>query len=439
MKALLVIHGYPPRYNAGSENYTQNLAHGLKDEGIDVTVFSRDVDPFQPDYILSEEHDPLSPDIPVILVNHPRSNIRYRNASIDKAFRNVLEEVEPEVVHIGHLSHLSTGIVDEASEFGSRIVFTLHDYWLMCPRGQFLEWGLSSNEPWKLCNGQDDKKCAYNCFNRYTPRDENSKSDVYWHEWVKSRMEEVKRISSKVDLFISPSKHLLKRHVREFGIPEERITYIDYGFNHERFNGRKRVQEEDFVFGYIGRHHPSKGLDRLLKAFSGLNGRTKLKIWGKHDGQLTETLRRWSETNIPSGRVEWFNEYSNSSITKEVFNHCDCIVVPSIWDENSPLVIHEAQQARVPVITASYGGMGEYVVDGENGLTFRHRDINDLKSAMMRATDSKEKFRGLGERGYLYSRSGDVVSNNEHVKEIIQNYRLLKKTTFKNKEGVLCK
>ena len=55
--------------------------------------------------------------------------------------------------------------------------------------------------------------------------------------------------------------------------------------------------------------------------------------------------------------VEWRPEYKNAEIVSRVFNHVDCIVVPSIWDENSPLVIHEAQQCRVPVITADRGGM----------------------------------------------------------------------------------
>ncbi len=45
----------------------------------------------------------------------------------------------------------------------------------------------------------------------------------------------------------------------------------------------------------------------------------------------------------------------------EVFNKIDAIVVPSIWLENSPLVIHEALQAGVLVITADVGGMAEYV------------------------------------------------------------------------------
>ena len=46
-------------------------------------------------------------------------------------------------------------------------------------------------------------------------------------------------------------------------------------------------------------------------------------------------------------RIEWMEEYRNQDIVSDVFNRCDAIVVPSIWAENSPLVIHEALQARV--------------------------------------------------------------------------------------------
>ncbi len=63
-------------------------------------------------------------------------------------------------------------------------------------------------------------------------------------------------------------------------------------------------------------------------------------------------------------------EYRNQDIVRDVFDHVDAIVVPSVWVENSPLVIHEAQQARVPVITADVGGMAEYVEHEENGLLF---------------------------------------------------------------------
>jgi glycosyltransferase involved in cell wall biosynthesis len=68
----------------------------------------------------------------------------------------------------------------------------------------------------------------------------------------------------------------------------------------------------------------------------------------------------------------------------EVLNRVDAIVVPSIWEENSPLVIHEAQQARVPVITADVGGMAEYVRHEHNGLLFRHRNAGSLATQMQR-------------------------------------------------------
>ena len=109
-------------------------------------------------------------------------------------------------------------------------------------------------------------------------------------------------------------------------------------------------------------------------------------------------------------RIEWLPEYDNENIVRDVFNRCDCIVVPSIWDENSPLVIHEAQQCGVPVITANHGGMGEYVVDGENGYTFVHRDALSLADAMNRAVDNPDELTRLGQRGYLFSQDGQIPS-----------------------------
>ena len=52
---------------------------------------------------------------------------------------------------------------------------------------------------------------------------------------------------------------------------------------------------------------------------------------------------------------------ASESSGAEVFNQVDAIVVPSIWLENSPLVIHEALEAKVLVITAAAGGMQEYI------------------------------------------------------------------------------
>jgi glycosyltransferase involved in cell wall biosynthesis len=229
-----------------------------------------------------------------------------------------------------------------------------------------------------------------------------------------------------VDLFIAPSRQLMHRHIVEFGIPEEKIKYLDYGFDLNRLQGRVRDIGEPFVFGYIGRHHPSKGIHHLIDAFGQIEGDSILRIWGRPQGQLTQSLQRRCESyDIPQARIEWLPEYNNEDIVSEVFNRCDCIVAPSIWDENSPLVIHEAQQCSVPVITANHGGMGEYVKDGINGLTHRHRDAEDLRMKMQAAVENPESFLALGSTGYLFSDGGQIPSKETHASSIIDHYRRL--------------
>ncbi|MBL0316116.1 MAG: hypothetical protein IPP69_10175 [Flavobacteriales bacterium] len=62
----------------------------------------------------------------------------YRHPLLDDAFRELVTEISPDVAHIGHLNHLSTGFVDaRRAEYPH--CFTMHDFWLMCPRGQFIQ------------------------------------------------------------------------------------------------------------------------------------------------------------------------------------------------------------------------------------------------------------------------------------------------------------
>jgi len=426
MRVLLVIHGYPRRYNAGSEIYTQTLAHALADAGCEVSIFAREEDPFLPDYHLRIETDPLRADIPVHLVNHARSNSRFQNDEIDAVFSHVVDTVQPQIVHFGHLNHLSMGLPSVANKREIPTVFTLHDFWMMCPRGQFLQWGLTSDEPWALCDGQKDEKCASHCFNRFVEGLDVRSEVRHWESWVNKRMQASREACDAIDLFLAPSRRLMDRHVREFGLSPEKIEYLDYGFDLERLDNRNRITEGPFVFGYIGRHHPSKGIHDLIDAFCELEGDSLLRIWGRPQGQITDSLKRRVE-KYPgaSKRIEWLPEYNNEEIVSNVFNQCDCIVVPSIWDENSPLVIHEAQQCSIPVITANKGGMGEYVVDGENGLTFKHRDVESLRGTMQQALVEPRTLASLGQRGYLHSKDGRIPSKEEHSATILNYYQTL--------------
>lgn len=426
MKILKVIHGYPMRYNAGSEVYTQTLCHGLAARH-EVHVFTREEDAFAPDFVLREEHDTLQPQVRLHVVNIPRSRDRYRHPEVDHRFAVLLDDLKPDVVHVGHLNHVSSSLVFEASRWAIPVVFTLHDYWLMCPRGQFMQMHPAEDgEIWPACDGQEDRKCAERCYARYfSGAPQEADLDIAaWQDWVARRMKHVREVVEHVDMFIAPAKYLMDRFVSDFGLPAEKVRYLDYGFDLNRLRGRQRVPGEPFTFGYIGTHIPAKGIHHLLEAFGRVQGNVQLRIWGRHRGQDTDALQALAR-RLPGNagdRVEWLHEYCNQDIVHDVFNRVDAIVTPSIWVENSPLVIHEALQARVPVITADVGGMAEYVHHEGNGLLYEFRNVASMASAMQRLAGEPGLAARLGDRGYIQSADGDVPGIDAHIAKIEEIY-----------------
>lgn len=427
MKILKVIHGYPMRYNAGSEVYSQTLCHALSNKH-EVQVFTREENTFAPDYTIRNETDSINSRIKLNLVNIPleKHRYQYRIAEVDQQLEKVLLTFKPDIVHIGHLNHLSTSLVTKIPK-NIPIIYTLHDYWLMCPRGQFLQRSPDNiNEIWGLCEGQDDLKCAMRCYFGYfsgAKEDFFCDSD-YWSHWIKRRKDYIRDLVARVDYFIAPSQYLLAKFSDYFSVPDKKLIYLDYGFDLKRLRKRVRIPNEPFVFGYIGTHIPAKGIQLLIEAFGKLKGTALLRIWGRSRGENTSALKEIAE-KLPADicqRIEWLPEYNNQQIATDVFDKVDAIVVPSIWYENSPLVIHEALQVRVPIITADVGGMAEYVQHRVNGLLFKHRDITSLATEMQFLLDNPKLAIKFGLRGYVQSIDGNIPSIDKHVSDIENIY-----------------
>lgn len=181
------------------------------------------------------------------------------------------------------------------------------------------------------------------------------------------------------------------------------------------------IPQPNFTFGYIGTHIPAKGIDLLINAFSKITKKATLKIWGRESGQNAKNLKQMAQS-CPN-EVQFIGEYVNTNLAQEVFANVNCIVVPSIWGENSPLVIHEAQACQIPVITANFGGMAEYVQHLKNGLLFEHRNADSLAEQMLFALQNPEKMQKLGARGYLYDAKGLVPDIKNHCLELKKIYK----------------
>ncbi len=378
LRVLQVIHGFPPYYMAGSEVYTYKLCKALSAlPGVEVCVFSRVEDPYPTPYsVRREDFD----GIPVYrIVKSSRDYLfedKYLDPRVDDAFRNLIAVVHPDIIHVGHLSHLSTNLVAIAKAANIPVVFTFHDYWMQCLRGQLI------TSKMQLCLGPSEDRCV-TCMRYYFRSEEEARQSYRtWDTHTRS-------ICAQVDYFITPCRFLYDKF-EVWGIPAGRMSYLDYGFDYAPFKKLKKRKASKIRFGFMGRIIPVKGVDLLIEAINCLApSKVELNIFGANNSEVPYLKRMDRHQN-----VHFLGNYDNREIAK-VFQNIDVLVVPSRWYENSPLVIHEAFLAGVPVITANIGGMAELVKDGENGFLFQVDNAQDLQAKMQRFLDHPELLRTL--------------------------------------------
>jgi glycosyltransferase involved in cell wall biosynthesis len=162
-------------------------------------------------------------------------------------------------------------------------------------------------------------------------------------------------------------------------------------------------------FGFIGTLVPHKGANWLIEAFSKLDATlVTLTLWGplEKPGELS-TLR--DQPNI-----RYAGQFSIGH-TADIYSQIDCLIVPSRWPENQPLVILQAWQTGTPVITGNLGGMAELVTDGQNGLLYRWLDSTDLLNKL-RLFIHDQQLRAKLRQG---AQTTKVLSPQEHLDRIV--------------------
>jgi glycosyltransferase involved in cell wall biosynthesis len=340
--------------------------------------------------------------------------------------------------------------VTVARECGAAIVYTLHDYGLICPNALLLRddgalcekqqpdffqdccpilirtggrprrapWSarLPSLARWQLYARQHPRQLLRTLLVAATDRAASwlgSPRSAHFERKRDFFLTHSRRIFRDVDLFLAPSEFLLRRYV-SCGLPREKIILARYGIRH--FPMVRRAESSGLRFGYIGALHPQKGVEVLLEAFRGLGNDATLHVFGSVFGSpISRGFWKRVGTRAPAN-VFFHGAYDNGQVG-EVLSSLDVIIVPSIWYENSPLTIHEAFIAGVPVITANEGGMAELVRDGIDGIHFRLGDATDLREKLLHVVRHPETIDVL-RRGIP-----KVLSIEEQTSELLVRYR----------------
>lgn len=444
MKILLTAHQFLPEYSAGTEILTFDAAKELQRLGHEVFVFTGY--PERGELEDSERFDRYVYDgIPVERFRYTpvpmggQSNIveaEYNNLFVASHFRDYLHKIKPDIAHFFHLQRLSVSAIDVCDELGIPMVLTPTDFWLVCFTNQLL---FTDNT---ICPGPDES--GVNCLRHVVALTQPSRiqsilekvpdsavglmirllrKGMFSRRWfapfvtaLSNRTDFMKSRMNKLDRVIVPTR-LMEDILKKYGLLPEKIIFSPYGINLTHLTGVVRHDSDKLRIGFIGTLAEYKGAHILLKAVRSISEGEpiELKIYGKID-DFPEYVKELRLIAGDDKRIEFCGTFPNDRIG-EIFASLDVLVVPSIWYENTPLVIYSAQAAGCPVIATNLGGMSEAVEHEVNGLLFGPCDISGLADAIRRLIHDRKLLKELSGNAHR------PKSIPEYVEEIIMIYR----------------
>jgi glycosyltransferase involved in cell wall biosynthesis len=183
----------------------------------------------------------------------------------------------------------------------------------------------------------------------------------------------------------------LKNELHQRGA--RRVVIIPLSFDEDVFRPGIDVTELKKRFGirdekiliFVGRLHPVKRLDLLLKAVQQLDEKCKLLIVGT--GSLENELEEMAESFGVADRVLFIGAVPYSEVPK-FMNMADLIVMTSSI-EGQPRVLIEAMSCGTPAVGTDVFGIRDTIEDGVTGY-LASDDPSDIAEKIMKALEKKE-------------------------------------------------
>jgi glycosyltransferase involved in cell wall biosynthesis len=393
-KRLLVVNvHFSPQSFGGATVVADQLSKRLaRDHGWTVSAFTSLRSANVPDYAIRRYR---SIGVDVVAVNIPQVSEyqeSYFNPRVADRFRDVLDAIQPDIVHVHCVQLLGCDLFDALDERGIPFAVTLHDCWWLCER-QFMIDG-SGRYCFQTTISPD--RCRY-CVDDFQAN--------------RKRMPYVQGQLAKADMLLFPS---------EF----QRELYAANGFAGNRSlvnkNGvmppkdgyqRKAGNPSRTTLGFIGGPGPIKGADLVVRALNEL-GRSDYELRivdaARYLGASWTDKRYW---DVP-GDVTFLPPYNADSMD-DFFSSIDVLLFPSQWKESFGLTVREALLRDVWVIATDAGGLSEDLRPGINAdVIAMNGHHEELRHALERCLDHN----GWGD--YRNPCKEDIVTLDEQAGEL---------------------
>jgi glycosyltransferase involved in cell wall biosynthesis len=413
VKVLYVVHNHPTLHPGGAEAYALELYESMREKpGIEPILLARIgsnvarqrvAHPGTP--FSSVDGDPNQYFVFTETEHFDFFKLTSRDKSLySRHLTDFLLAHRPDVVHLQHTHFIGLDLVSQIRRVlpEAAIAYTLHEFLPICHRdGQMVR--TFGNE---LCDEASPRRC-HECFPQFSEQ-----SFFLRERFVKGHF-------AQVDRFIAPSAQLMEKYLR-WGIEPERIGVEEYGRRPPAVRAAAPAQPKTPTnIGFFGQLSYFKGGKTMLEAMALLDEGVDAHLWlhgANLELQSQEFQEEFAALHEPlRGRVTFRGPYGHDELPR-LMSDLHWVLVPSIWWENSPLVIQEAFFHRRPVICSDVGGMAEKVRDGVDGIHFRVGDAHSLARTIGSATSDARLWRSLCD-GIREPHSMDV-----HVEYLLAMY-----------------
>ncbi|HEX2094146.1 MAG TPA: glycosyltransferase [Longimicrobiaceae bacterium] len=450
MKIILTVHQFLPDFSTGTEVIALGIARELRDRGHEITVVTGFPDSRR--LADAERFDRYRYDgIRVERFRHAFhpmggqrvvTELAYDNRLFARVFGELLDEIEPDLVHFVHLARLSASIIGPCAERRIPTILTATDFWAVCP---FSQLRLADNS---ICPGPDPS--GINCVRHYATNLGVRRTSLAGlvkqaPDWLLGlgvraakqglplappflaevrglvlRQPFLREQLNRIGRVLAPSR-LMERTLVESGIAPERVRFLPYGIGTEGITPPPdRGSGPGLRLGFIGSLTEHKGLDVAVKAVRLLDPAlpVELSIHGvPGQGPASQAFHRNIRTLAEGDpRIRLCGPFRNERV-QHVLASLDALLVPSVWHENTPLVVYEAFAAGCPVIASDVEGISEVVHHERNGLLFNRGDAADLAACIRRVVEDRALLQRLA------SGTRPPLSVSDHVTRLEAIYR----------------
>ena len=373
MKILLINKFLYP--NGGSETYIFKLGQQLMDVGHEVQYFGME----HQGRVVGNRVEAYTTDMDfhggskLAKLIYPIKTIYSSEAR--KKLRLVLEDFQPDVCHLNNFNYqLTPSIILEIRKWSKtcRIVYTAHDYQLVCPNHMCRT--VASNENCEKCLGGHFINCAkHKCIHNSRLKSAiGTMEATFW---------KLKGVYKHLDTVICCSR-FMKTKLDTYPVLAGKTVAMH---NFMEPVEAKAVTKQAYVL-YFGRFSQEKGISTLIKVAEEL---PDVQFIFAGSGPLENQVN--SVANIKNVG------FQSGEALKKLVREAQFTVYPSEWYENCPFSVMESQVYGTPVLGAQIGGIPELIEPGKTGLLFESGNAADLKRKIEMMWNAPEMLKEMSE------------------------------------------